>query len=207
MGKDLLLLHEVPCSRRASASTRQLERHPCVFQHLFDVTPRELIEQGVYNKMIALNLAGDEWRQTGLIRAAQRVAATTAANATDDRNMKGPEREKSRRPRCWPAVGKQATTTPTMLASCIDACLRRLGLSARAVARRVASDSEGPWLEMRAGPLIERPTSGLELMEVGDGAPLGPLGYRHLSPGHMAAARAARQSARSPTAQPEEARR
>jgi len=72
MGVDLLLLHEViGCDRE--------KRHACAFGLFFDVTPKHLLQAGVYNRMIALNLSGGEWRQAGLIRAAQRVAQTTGS--------------------------------------------------------------------------------------------------------------------------------
>lgn len=69
-GINLLLLHEVQSGR----SGDNAQRAACPFARLFEVTPKHLLAAGVYNSMIALNLAGDEWRQTGLIRAAQRIA-------------------------------------------------------------------------------------------------------------------------------------
>ena len=72
MGVSLLLLHEV------NGKDGEL-RHACAFGLLLDkeVTPAHLLKAGVYNGMIALNLAGGEWRRAGLIRAAQKLAESS----------------------------------------------------------------------------------------------------------------------------------
>ena len=69
-GVNLLLLHEVRSGRRGDNERRAA----CSFTRLIEETPKHLLAAGVYNRMIALNLAGDEWRQTGLIRGAQWMA-------------------------------------------------------------------------------------------------------------------------------------
>ena len=70
LGVRMLLLHEVLSGR----DDDNLRRHACTFGWLIESTPKHLVAAKFYETMIALNLAGDEWRQTGLIRAAQRIA-------------------------------------------------------------------------------------------------------------------------------------
>lgn len=70
LGVQMLLLHEVLSGR----DDDNAKRHACTFMSLIEGTPKHLIAAKFYETMIALNLAGDEWRQTGLIRAVQRIA-------------------------------------------------------------------------------------------------------------------------------------
>mmetsp|Transcript_78334 Transcript_78334/g.155678 ORF Transcript_78334/g.155678 Transcript_78334/m.155678 type:complete len:737 (-) Transcript_78334:352-2562(-) len=73
LGVRLVLAHEVPGARVGDSEARKA----CQFGDLFEWTPPRLLpptcQPGVYGA-IAMNLAGDEWRQAGLIRVAQQVA-------------------------------------------------------------------------------------------------------------------------------------
>ena len=48
-------------------------RHDCSFDTLIDQTPQHLLDVGLYDE-IAMNLAGDEWREAGLALIAHQLA-------------------------------------------------------------------------------------------------------------------------------------
>ena len=75
LGVRMLLLHEVLSSR----DDDDKKRHACTFAELIENTPKHLIAAKLYETMIALNLAGEDWRKTGLIRAAQHIAKASGA--------------------------------------------------------------------------------------------------------------------------------
>ena len=60
-GVHRLLAHEVPGARLDDVG-----RGCCSFDELIQATPEHLIDAGIYNE-IAMNLAGGEWRNAGLI--------------------------------------------------------------------------------------------------------------------------------------------
>jgi len=76
-GITLLLVHEVLSGSNADNE----QRRACSFPRLIEGTPRELIAAQIYIGSIAFNLAGDEWRQAGLIRVVQRLAENSGARS------------------------------------------------------------------------------------------------------------------------------
>jgi hypothetical protein len=71
MGVHCFLIHEVPGARLND----QEARHSCSFERFFmeDTTPKLLVKAKIYGE-IAMNLAGHEWRNAGLIKTVQKLA-------------------------------------------------------------------------------------------------------------------------------------
>ena len=75
-GINLLLVYETVGGGRGA---EQKSRFACTFEELRKVTPPDLIERGVYNK-IALGMKGGPWRKASMIKLAKALNERAGAD-------------------------------------------------------------------------------------------------------------------------------
>jgi hypothetical protein len=76
-GVHRLLVHEVEGGRERD------ERYACSLSETMDATPEHLVQAGIYDE-VATSLGCGEWRHTGLIKLAQRLANGPVESAPSD---------------------------------------------------------------------------------------------------------------------------
>ena len=113
-GVRCLLMHEVPGARLGDNEAR----NACPFEHFFEdcSTPKCLIKAGLYNE-IAMNVAGDEWRQAGLLKTIQDLAKGGVERKPTDVDEEGMASELGTAPQRTAASESSCELSPPALGS------------------------------------------------------------------------------------------